>query len=248
MASIRRVERRREGSRRWAWEVRYRDPNRRDRSKTFVTRAKAEAFAAAGETDIDRGEFLDPRLGKKTFGDWAQEWLTARSNEVKATTFVSYEGLLNRHIPPVFGQTPMARIRPLDVQRFIAHMSDKGLSRSRLRQARQLLSMILNAAVANGYIARNPVPGERLGGKEPRRDQHPLTFEEVHAVAAAAPDRYGALIYVLAYGGLRWGEAAALRRGRCRLLRNRLDIREAGRRSRPALCTGRPRHIKLAPS
>lgn len=69
--------------------------------------------------------------------------------------------------------------------------------------------MILNAAVANGYIARNPVPKEKLGGTEPKRDQHPLNFEEVHAVANAVPERYRALIYVLAYGGLRWGEAAA---------------------------------------
>ena len=76
----------------------------------------------------------------------------------------------------------------------------------------------LNAAVENGYIGRNPVPREKLGGVEPRRDQHPLTFEEVHAVAETVPDRYRALIDVSAYGGLRWGEAAALRRGRCNLL------------------------------
>lgn len=87
--------------------------------------------------------------------------------------------------------------------------------------------MILNAAVDNGYIARNPVPREKLGGREPRRDQRPLTFEQVHAVANAVPDRYRALIYVLAYGGLRWGEAAALRRGRCNLLRNRLEVKES---------------------
>ncbi|MDQ4143231.1 MAG: site-specific integrase, partial [Actinomycetota bacterium] len=88
-------------------------------------------------------------------------------------------------------------------------------------------SMIMNAAVENGYIGRNPVPRERLKGREPKRDQHPLTFEQVHAVAAAVPERYRALIYVLAYGGLRWGEAAALRRSSCNLLRNRIEVKEA---------------------
>jgi hypothetical protein len=87
LASIRKVERKSTGLRTtWAWEVRYRDPNRKDRSKTFDTKSKAEAFAAAVETDIGRGEFLDPRLGKKTLGDWAQEWLTARSTELKPKT------------------------------------------------------------------------------------------------------------------------------------------------------------------
>ena len=228
MANIRKVERRGSGARsRYAWEVRYRDPQRRDRSKTFKTKAEAEAFAEAIETDINRGDFLDPRLGKKSFGEWAEEWLQAHSTSVKPRTVMGYRGLLDVHLLPAFGRMQLARIRPLDIQRFLGNMGNSGLSRSRVRQARQLLSMILNAAVDNGYIARNPVPRERLKGREPRRDQHPLTFEQVHAVANAVPDRYRALIYVLAYGGLRWGEAAALRRGRCNLLRNRLEVQES---------------------
>ncbi|CAN5679875.1 hypothetical protein BH24ACT26_BH24ACT26_16790 [soil metagenome] len=229
LANIRKVGRKgNNGSRsNHAWEVRYRDPQRRDRSKTFRTKAEAEAFSDAVETDIARGHYLDPQLGKKTFGEWAQEWLEGREPEIKPTTLMSYRGLLDVHLLPFFGRTAMTRIRPLDVQRFLAKMANTGLSRSRLRQARQLLSMILNAAVDNGYIGRNPVPRERLKGKEPRRDQHPLTFEQVHAVANTVPDRYRALIYVLAYGGLRWGEAAALRRSCCNLLRNRLDVRES---------------------
>ncbi|MDK1010070.1 MAG: site-specific integrase, partial [Actinomycetota bacterium] len=35
------------------------------------------------------------------------------------------------------------------------------------------------------------------------------------------------MVYVLAYGGLRWGELAALRRGRVDVLRRRLDIKES---------------------
>jgi integrase len=215
------------GRQKYAWEVRYRDPQRRDRSKTFRTKGQAEDFAAAIETDINRGQYLDPRLGKKTLGEWAREWLDARKKEIKPRTFMGYEGILRTHILPAFGRTQMSKIRALDIQKFLGRMTATGLSRSRIRQTRQLLSMILNAAVDNGYIARNPVPRERLKGKEPKRDQHPLSFQEVHAVASAVPDRHRALIYVLAYGGLRWGEAAALRRSSCNPLRNRIEVREA---------------------
>jgi integrase len=242
LASIRRVKRKNNGAKeRVSWEVRYRDPNKRERSKTFKTRALAESFAQTVEADITRGEFLDPRLGKKAFGEWAHEWLASREGDIKPTTYISYEGLLSKHILPVFGDTAISRIRPLDIQQFLTGMRRKELSRSRLRQARQLLSMILNAAVANGYIARNPVPREKLGGKEPRRDQHPLTFEEVHAVANEVPDRYRALIYVLAYGGLRWGEAAALRRRNCNLLRNRIEVKEAVSEVKGGLSYGLPK-------
>lgn len=37
----------------------------------------------------------------------------------------------------------------------------------------------------------------------------------------------GLLVQILAYGGLRWGEAVVLRRGRCDLLRSKLMIRES---------------------
>lgn len=228
MASIRKVPRSGATARSsYAWEVRYRDPQRRDRSKTFRTRAQAEAFADSVETDIGRGSFLDPQLGKKPFDEWAEEWLEGRRREIAPKTLEGYEGLVRAHLEPFFGRTALMKIRPLDVQKLLGQMADKGLSRSRIRQARQVLSMILSSAVNNGYIGRNPVPRERLKGKDPKRDQHPLTFEQVHAVAAAVPDRYRALIYVLAYGGLRWGEAAALRRSSCNLLRNRIEVKEA---------------------
>jgi integrase len=35
------------------------------------------------------------------------------------------------------------------------------------------------------------------------------------------------LVYLLAYGGLRWGEAVALRRGRCNLLRRQIQVKES---------------------
>jgi integrase len=38
---------------------------------------------------------------------------------------------------------------------------------------------------------------------------------------------YGVLVLTLAYGGMRWGEAVALRRSRCDLLHSKLEIRES---------------------
>jgi hypothetical protein len=37
----------------------------------------------------------------------------SREGHVKPTTFVSYEGLLTKHILPVLDETPISRIRPL---------------------------------------------------------------------------------------------------------------------------------------
>ena len=46
-----------------SWQVRYRDPANKQRSKNFATRTAAKRFAAAVETDKRRGEYIDPQTG-----------------------------------------------------------------------------------------------------------------------------------------------------------------------------------------
>jgi integrase len=84
----------------------------------------------------------------------------------------------------------------------------------------RVLSQILKAAVRSRYIPANQADGVALPRK-PQREQLFLTPAEIDRLAAAVHDRYRVLVYVLAYGGLRWGEAAALRRRRVDVLRGR---------------------------
>jgi hypothetical protein len=51
--------------------------------------------------------------------------------------------------------------------------------------------------------------------------------EEVERLARAVGPKHETLVLLLAYGGLRWGEAVALRRGRCNLLRRNIEIMES---------------------
>jgi hypothetical protein len=57
------------------FQVRYRDPAGRQRARNFARKTDATRFAHAVETDKVRGDWLDPRLGRVTFGEWAEEWL-----------------------------------------------------------------------------------------------------------------------------------------------------------------------------
>lgn len=234
MASIVEVKRKRKGNRKRGaksdgspvmYKVRYRDPDRVDRSRTFLRRVDAEAFAASVETDIARGQYLDPAAGKVPLAEWADDWFKT-IRHLKPKTQEGYEGLFRKHIRPRLGQRSLASIRPVDIRQLVSEMTDAGLSASRVRQARQLLGMILAAAVENRAIASSPVTGVKIP-REQRREMQVLTAEEVTHLADSVEDRYQALIYLLAYGGLRWGEAAALRRGRVNLLRSRIEVSES---------------------
>jgi integrase len=61
----------------------------------------------------------------------------------------------------------------------------------------------------------------------PQRELTLISTSALEMLADAVPGPYRALIYVLAYGGLRWGEACALRRGRCDVLRRRLEVMQS---------------------
>jgi integrase len=56
---------------------------------------------------------------------------------------------------------------------------------------------------------------------------HFASAEEIARLASALPERYEALVYLLAYGGLRIGEAAALQIADLDLLRGRVTVSKA---------------------
>ena len=234
MASIVEVTRKRKGSRKRSgksdgtvvmYMVRYRDPDRVQRAQLFEKKADAVAFANSVETDIKRDNYLDPAKGKVKLADWAEEWF-ATTRHLRPKTREGYESLVRKHILPRLGSRSLADVRPIDVRRMVSEMIDEGLSPSRVRQARQVLGMLFNAAIENRAIARSPVAGVKVP-REERREMKILTAEQVSMIAEAVPDRYRALVYLLAYGGLRWGEATALRRGRINILRSRVEVKES---------------------
>ncbi len=222
MAHVRALPKKQDGSRRY--QVRYVGPDGRERAKTFARRVDADRFAASVESDKARGEWIDPRLGKTTVAEWADGWLS-RLAHVRPKTKVGYESLLRTCVLPAFGTTPLARVEQPAVAGWVAEMRARGLSASRVRQAYRVMSSLMAAAVQGGYLARTPCTGIRLP-RAARRDATLLTAAEVDRLAEAAGE-YGSLIYLLAYGGLRWGEVAALRRRRCDLLRRRVEVAEA---------------------
>jgi len=124
---------------------------------------------------------------------------------------------------PRFGEIPLSGIDPYMIETWIVELTDSGLSPSRIRQAHQLLSMILKASVRARRLTTNPAVGTPLP-RAKRRPPRFLTADEVDELAGSVPERYEALIYVLAYGGIRWAEAVGLKLARIHLLRRRIGI------------------------
>jgi len=133
------------------------------------------------------------------------------------------------YVVPEFGLWRVGDVNRASVRTWLSRLQSDGLSPSRTRQARSALSSVLEHAVDAGALRANPARGVKVSGNSDRE----MLFLDAGQVSRLVDEaervekESGALVLLLAFSGLRWGEAAALRRGRCDLLRSQIHIREA---------------------
>ncbi len=205
------------------WRARYRAPDGRERSKHFEKKADADKWLAATVTDVERGSWVDPKRQRVTVGDVATQWLAGQAH-LKPSTRANYALLLRRQVLPRWGTTPVGKVTHAEVAAWVSEMSAT-LSASRTRQAYRVLSAILSLAVRDSRLAVNPAAEVKLP-RMPLPPRRYLTHAEVATLSNEA-GQYRALILLLAYCGLRWGEAAALRVRHVDPLRGRIEVVEA---------------------
>lgn len=194
------------------WQVRYYDPvtgERRSDEKTYATKTDAEVRLSQLEADITRGVWTDPDAGSVNFGEYATTWLKER--KLEETTRERYETVLRLHIVPHLGALFVSDITAPRVRSWRTKLLDRGVGEPSVVKGYQMLRAIMNTAVDDELIRRNPC---RIRGADtydvPERPV--LTVPEVYAVAEAIGARWRALVLLTAFTTLRFGELAALRR------------------------------------
>jgi integrase len=206
------------------WVARYRDPSHRERSKTFRRKVDAEVFLTGVENAKLRGEYVDPRLGQQHYREWVGRWWASTTN-LRPSTRARDEAYMRTYVLPRFGDAPLASLSQENVTAWVADLSARGLAPATVQKAHQLLSKSLRAAVAAGRIAKSPCHEVPLPRVEPEEMRF-LNPEEVIRLAEAIHPRYKALVLLGAYGGLRLGELAGLRRQRLDLLHGKVEVAE----------------------
>lgn len=207
------------------WEARYRDAKGTMHSRSFDTKTAARRWAADMESDLRRGDWIDPRLGRTTFAEWSAEFLSTIVH-LRAVTRGDYEGALRAHILPAFGHRPVAHIEQVDVRRFFAEKQAAGLAPKSLQKIRLVLRQVLELARGSGAIKTNPCDGIRL----PRAVQAEPVFlsaEQVELLARSTRQPYDVLVRLAAATGLRPSELCGLRVSRLNLLQGTIEVAEA---------------------
>jgi integrase len=196
------------------WLVRWRSESGEQLKRSFPRRSGrdpeicAEAFDAQRHADEARGEWIDPRIGRTPFQNYALAWMKSRLH--KTGTVDTYELHLRNHITPVFGNYGLAAIRPTMVQQWIKDLqSVKGLAPRTIETIYVIFASIMRGAVRDGYIRKTPCGDVRLP-EITKTIVRLLTPAQVLALADAMPERYALLVLLGAGAGLRQGEAFGL--------------------------------------
>lgn len=194
------------------YDVRLRGPDGRAYKRTFRTRKEATEFEANEIAKRTRGEWIDPAAGRVTIGEFSGEWMSHRA-DLRPRTRELYDWLLRKHVLPQLRDIRVGKLQPVDVRAWHAELLNRGVGPVTVAKAYRLLRTVLQTAVTDGVIARNPC-AIRAAGIERSAERPTATVDEVDRLASAVDERHRMLVLLAAYCGLRLGELLALRRSR----------------------------------
>ncbi len=192
------------------WDVRYRDPDRKQRKKSFPREGEAKKFAASVETDKARGQYVDDRAGKVTFKEYAQEWLARQG--FGESTRQAVELRLRNHAYPVLGHLALSSVQPETLQRWLRTLAPLAASYRRVIAVN--VSSVFADAVDNSKLPRSPFDAQSVRKARPKvgkgKKVVPWEPETVLAVREALPERWRIAVTLAAGLGLRQGEVFGL--------------------------------------
>ncbi len=178
-----------------------------EKARTFSTQDEAVRWKREQERAMERGEWIDPSLSSITFAVWSQNWLSAK-NDIAASTKRGYVTRLNTHLLPVFGKSKLTSITNNQIGQWIAKAIDDGSGAIVIKRSHSVLRQVLNAAVLDGRLNRNPAIGVPLP-RTKSKEKKALSFQQLRALADEVTG-YETLILFAGTTGLRWGEIAGL--------------------------------------
>lgn len=203
------------------WQAGVRHPSGKRFYKSDPLKKVVQTWAEDEEAKIRRGEWINPHAGKVTLTEWREKWLLTRRVEV--ATSEKTNSFWRNHIEPKFGSWPLAAIQSWDVEAWITDLETKDPGAHAVNGSLQLLRQMLKSAVRHKLITANPTDDVEATPPEPHIDRV-LTRDEADKLLEQFSGEDRLFVETILYCGLRFQEAAGLRRFRVDLLRKRIQI------------------------
>lgn len=202
------------------YRVRYRKPDGTQTDKRgFRRKIDAENWAAEHVTIAKAtNSYIDPQGGLKRFGDLYEQWLAIKKPFWKPSQLESTEASWRTHVQPKWENRRIGEISQTELQEWVSDLTSRR-SASVVLRAKGIVNGVLKQAVKDKLIAENPCEGLELPRKPKRKERRIyltipklVAFADECANAINIGDERRALVLLLGFCGLRWGEASDLRK------------------------------------
>jgi len=195
---------------RWVVSVRYTDAAGRSRRRWATAKDEKAARSALRELRKDSSDL--PASTRTTIKAWCETWATTTlaSSARRSATRSTYAALVASCIVPGLGDVALDKLTPQSVTRWALTLRGSK-SASTVRQAHAVLCLALDDAVAHQLVPRNVARAAPRPRLEPQEGDVFTAAEVSRLLDVASADRLSPLLVLIAYTGMRRGEALGLR-------------------------------------
>ncbi|MER2107668.1 MAG: site-specific integrase [Solibacillus sp.] len=229
---------------------------RRTMKRGFKTHKEAELALARIKLDVANGTYKQDRA--ETYQELYDLWVVQYENTVEESTFVKTTGLFKNHILPSMGAYKIEKIT-IDICQ--KHVNEWAAKLKNFRAVKSYAAKVLDFAIKRGFLQTNsfthvevPVNKKKVVEEDEDKLENFYTREQlIHFLSCLEQEnnfKANALFRLLAFSGMRKGEALALMWNDLNFTTNELRINKAISRGKKQLYlkttkTRVPRTIKM---
>ena len=163
----------------------------------------SKRIAAVSENTYQKPSYM-------TMNVWIEKYQNEFMDNIKASTRIAYDGIINRYLKPCFGKYRLFELNPSlikgEYNRLRKNSAKGGVSPKTIRNINGLLNSMMERAVLLGYTPGNPLLGISLPRVE-KKEMQAIQGDDVERfLSAIKGHKYEALYFVDMFSGLRQGE------------------------------------------
>lgn len=190
------------------WRARYVDDLGQEHAKGFDRKVDAQKWLDAQISSLVQGTHVAPRDAAISVQEWCDRWIEGYGMNRDST--VRQARVHIAQITAEFGAMPLAAVRPSSVRTWLTKLKRAGHKPSYVYALHSRLSQIMNDAVHEGLLVRNPCSRKTappIGKPKP----YVATTQQVWELHDAFPPHLRVAVLLGAFAGLRVAEVSALR-------------------------------------
>jgi integrase len=187
------------------------------RVKRKVAKSRSLANQALKELIVEHSKRTLTIRSNETLSEFSERWLTEilPLRGLKPSTLSNYQQMIHYYIEPNLGSKRLSDLKSQHVLNLVNALKDRGLSTNTTRRARSILHNMLETAVEDDLLSKNPVVRtsfiKKTVGEETRVQKSYSTAEVGRALEIVSGTAYEGPFRLMVCLGLRIGEVIALR-------------------------------------